>query len=1019
MSCGSGTVLDGTECVLGTGGTGGATADAGAITCGAGTVLQGTQCVVADAGGGGTGGALPDGGGISCGAGTELVGTECVVADAGAPPDAAPLGQGPIIDGFSASKLWGDAPLVTTLTWSIRSPSGETLACEIDADGDGTIDETIAGCTSSSSFPFTYTNYGGYAAKLTVRDASGRIASSTGNLFSNKVVLAPATKVVDDMPGFVKSEATSTAVTLTFANAASVAQLAAGNILWYRGLGGYVRKVVSAQVNGVAVVAQTTDASLMDVATEGFYGVREQDPSGVHVMDVPVAYPLTIDDISKELPLGGTDTATLSATGNHGSIGYHVKESYFDWTGKFGVAVDTTVTFSSSLSVEFPVAYDPAPLVVPVPGLGASLPLGPLGTADLGLELQLGFNAHAALTLGADVSFTQSNSIKIEGGLVPPWVKSTFVPDLQVSVSNLSASASGDTTVYVRPVITLSVGAQESPCTPGGGMHLTFSAEAGVTASGKATVTSNGSEVCGSVVRYLKASAEFKPPIGAPIFSSCPGYTAEINNTPIIPYQCFGSLGGQDAGTGGTGGSAGTGGAGGSTGGSGGIGGTGGSAGTGGVGGGTGGTGGSTGCTPVVDKVVPASATLGESKNFFVSGTCLPDTLSFFLADCANLQLLSRGDTLALWSCTPGKAGVIAGEVKDAPGGTSLKQFQVTVFDNGTVSCNPPLVACNGTCTDVGTSNVHCGACNTLCESTAYCAEGVCTPYGVSGQSCTGLGASCGPQGNQNCCASALVPGGTFLMGDASVAPPEHAVTVNPFDLDLYEVTVGRFRKFIEAYPTFTIMPGMGAHPLIPGSGWNGSWTRPASQAAFISNVKCDSTYQTWTDAAGANENKPINCVNWYEAFAFCFWDGGRMPTEAEWEFAAAGGDENRLYPWGSADPNANWVASFNCLGDGNPACAATDILAVGAVPGGAGRWGHQDLGGGMFEWALDWYDGAWYTGGGSTCTNCANVTSGSSRVLRGGSWINDAADLRAAYRSYYDPSVRYGNHGFRCARHG
>ncbi|HEY2406444.1 MAG TPA: SUMF1/EgtB/PvdO family nonheme iron enzyme [Polyangiaceae bacterium] len=117
-------------------------------------------------------------------------------------------------------------------------------------------------------------------------------------------------------------------------------------------------------------------------------------------------------------------------------------------------------------------------------------------------------------------------------------------------------------------------------------------------------------------------------------------------------------------------------------------------------------------------------------------------------------------------------------------------------------------------------------------------------------------------------------------------------------------------------------------------------------------NLKCDATSQTWTDAPASNEQKPVNCVTWYESFAFCIWDSGCLPTEAEWGYVAAGGDENGLYPWGAAAPSSVRVSAT--------------IVNVGSVPTGAGRWTHQDLAGGVYEWMLDEYDAAWYSGAGN-----------------------------------------------------
>jgi formylglycine-generating enzyme required for sulfatase activity len=208
----------------------------------------------------------------------------------------------------------------------------------------------------------------------------------------------------------------------------------------------------------------------------------------------------------------------------------------------------------------------------------------------------------------------------------------------------------------------------------------------------------------------------------------------------------------------------------------------------------------------------------------------------------------------------------------------------------------------------------------------------------------------------------------------------------------------------------------------IAGSGWNASWNTSlvATTAALIAAVKCDSTYQTWTDTPAGNEDRPMNCVTWYEAMAFCAWDGGYLATEAEWNYAAAGGDQQRAYPWsspaGSLTPLDGSHASYNdgttCVGDGMPGCAVTDLVAVGGKPLGDGRWGQSDLAGNVWEWAHDW-NGAYV----NPCTNCAGVAQASSRVLRGGSFLNVATSLRAGPRNNGAPSVRSYGVGVRCAR--
>jgi formylglycine-generating enzyme required for sulfatase activity len=240
-----------------------------------------------------------------------------------------------------------------------------------------------------------------------------------------------------------------------------------------------------------------------------------------------------------------------------------------------------------------------------------------------------------------------------------------------------------------------------------------------------------------------------------------------------------------------------------------------------------------------------------------------------------------------------------------------------------------------------------------------------------------------------------------------------YPATVSPFVLDKFEVTVGRFRAFVAAGQGTRARPpgpGAGAHMQIPGSGWDPSWDGElvADAAALDAALQCDATYQTWTAAPGANEELPINCVTWYEALAFCAWDGGYLPTEAEWNYAAAGGDEQRAYPWSSPAGSTE----VDCAHANSVACLSASDRVGAASPEGDGRWGHADLAGNAFEWTLDG-SGAYP----DPCDDCSNLAATSDRVLRGGGWDNSTAEVRAAYRLGRPPNLRHRAVGLRCAR--
>jgi formylglycine-generating enzyme required for sulfatase activity len=186
--------------------------------------------------------------------------------------------------------------------------------------------------------------------------------------------------------------------------------------------------------------------------------------------------------------------------------------------------------------------------------------------------------------------------------------------------------------------------------------------------------------------------------------------------------------------------------------------------------------------------------------------------------------------------------------------------------------------------------------------------------------SCAGLPATCGAGGADSCCGRSTVPGTTYFRShdvatDNTFASTSNPATVSDFVLDRYEITVGRFRAFVTAGRGTRAEPpldGVGAHANIAASGWQAAWSGrlAVDTPALIAAVKCNATYQTWTDTPGGNEHRPMNCITWYEAMAFCAWDGGYLPTEAEWNCAATGGAVDALVSPRTTDTRGAHLAS-------------------------------------------------------------------------------------------------------------
>jgi sulfatase modifying factor 1 len=295
--------------------------------------------------------------------------------------------------------------------------------------------------------------------------------------------------------------------------------------------------------------------------------------------------------------------------------------------------------------------------------------------------------------------------------------------------------------------------------------------------------------------------------------------------------------------------------------------------------------------------------------------------------------------------------------------------------------------------------------------------------------------------GHDSCCTSLEVPGGTYdrtYKDDGSGATQEaDPATVSGFRLDKYDVTVGRYRQYVNYLTSGAGAPppdGSGKHTHLHGGlgllnvgsahgyerGWDASdWsaniaTGAGAASAWNTNLMMCGSYSTWTSSAAGQENLPIDCVTWYEAYAFCIWDGGFLPSEAEWEYAAAGGNQQRQYPWGTAAPGtSSQYAIFGCFyPNGSGLCPGVSNFApVGTATTGAGRWGQCDLAGEVSDWSLDVY--AAYV---DPCGDCANMDNPFLRISRGGAFDDPASSLSPSNRGSGVPSARDVN-GVRCAR--
>lgn len=253
------------------------------------------------------------------------------------------------------------------------------------------------------------------------------------------------------------------------------------------------------------------------------------------------------------------------------------------------------------------------------------------------------------------------------------------------------------------------------------------------------------------------------------------------------------------------------------------------------------------------------------------------------------------------------------------------------------------------------------------------------------------------------------VPAGPFWMGcDASKESscpedelPRRKVMVSQFYIDLREVTVARYRACVQAgvCPVPELL-----HADDPAANWG----------------------------AEDRDNHPINGISWKAARDFCAWDGGRLPTEAEWEKAARGGcalfpgdcaKATPVYPWGDVAPACRFgvldLAPEGLVGQAGDlhGCEGKGTLPVGSRPQGRSPYGIDDMAGNVWEALADGYDAEAY--GHLPTTDPRAKGTAACKVSRGGGFSSQGPSARASGRSYKAPHGAAANHGVRCARSG
>ena len=255
------------------------------------------------------------------------------------------------------------------------------------------------------------------------------------------------------------------------------------------------------------------------------------------------------------------------------------------------------------------------------------------------------------------------------------------------------------------------------------------------------------------------------------------------------------------------------------------------------------------------------------------------------------------------------------------------------------------------------------------------------------------------------------VPAGSFLMGSEDGSDdekPVHEVTLDGFWIDRTEVSNEQFGQFVSDTGHETTAEKEGSGWIVVGESWEyaegADWQHPQGPDSDLSNM----------------EDHPVVLVSWEDADTYCDWAGGRLPSEAQWEYTARG-PQSLIYPWGATfDGEKANFCDQNCVlewKDESINDSFAQTAAVGSYQDGASWAGALDMAGNVGDWVSDWYGESYYTS--SPQGNPEGPDDGDFKVLRGGSWLSRSIYLRGAYRNDDVLDSRYDSFGFRCALPG